>query len=191
MLVNRATIRAALNMLQAEGLIARRKGCRPVISAAAKAMQKARRKRLERERVHREELRVAIEIGAAAYACQRRTNKHVRKLHAILNRWTEKHEQGLSNLTEDAAFHQVMLDAAGALFAKTYGQFIREHLRLTAELNIDLFDAYHDSKTLADHRKMVKALAGRDVATLTALLLPESLRPFSKVYPWERGEKPS
>ncbi len=188
MVIHRATLRKALRMLETEGLIRRNKGCRPVVAGTAHAGPAAQTRLLRRELQRREDIRMAAEVGAAAYACARRTPHHLKELRAILDRWEEKYRQCLPVAEEDTAFHLMLLSAAGDSFLTEYGDAVRDYIRLATEVNPKGLAVGYDRKTLDEHHDMLNALERRDRARLISLLLPPGLRVESPPLPQREAD---
>lgn len=177
MLVSRVTIREALAMLEAVGLIRRRRGHRPIVAAkVGPARSNVARRRIERELTRSEQLRAAVQCGAAAYACARRTKAQLKKLRAIMARFERKCLRGVSFGEEDAKLHSILFECAGPPFAAVGEELMREHFRLRAEAHPENMGPSFDEATLREHHEIVDALERRDFPALARLLLPPELR---------------
>ena len=172
MLISRVTIREALAALESEGLIVRRRGCRSIVAAKAHAMQAKHKKKLEHEHARQTELRSAVQVGAAVYACERRTEEQLRRLRAIMARWEKNFRRHATVCAEDGEFHDVMMECAGPAFAAVGKELVREDFRLLAEIHPEALNVMCDWETLQVHLEMVDALEQRDLPRLIKLLLP-------------------
>lgn len=119
--VSRLTLREAVRLLQAQGVIVQVPGSRHRIAPVAEwtgmdAVVRHARSAGQRERSSLEllEVRVMIETGAAQLAAERRTPEHLEALEDALRRMAEHHESGDVDAFVDAdlEFHDTILRAA-------------------------------------------------------------------------------
>lgn len=119
--VSRLTLREAVRLLQAQGVIVQVPGSRHRIAPVAEwtgmdAVVRHARSAGERRRSSLEllEVRVMIETGAAQLAAERRSSEHLEILEASLERMAEHHASGdLDAFVEaDLEFHDTILRAA-------------------------------------------------------------------------------
>lgn len=167
--VSRLTMREAVRLLQAQGVIVQVPGSRHRIAPVAEwtgldAVVRHARSSGQRERSSLEllEVRMMIETGAAQLAAERRAQEHLDGLADSLRAMVERHEAGdLDGFVEaDLEFHDVVLRAADnriliaallpltTVLAATRGEtsavpVIREH-------------------AIAEHRAVLEAIATGD-----------------------------
>lgn len=119
--VSRLTMREAVRLLQAQGVIVQVPGSRHRIAPVAvwtgmDAVVRHARSADQRERSSLEllEMRMMIETGAAELAAQRRTDDELDELEASLSRMTAHHEAGdvEAFIVADLDFHNTILRAA-------------------------------------------------------------------------------
>lgn len=167
--VSRLTMREAVRLLQAQGVIVQVPGSRHRIAPVAEwtgmdAVVRHARSAGERERSSLEllDVRMMIETGAAQLAAAHRTEEHLAQLEATLARMVAQHEAGDVDafVEADLEFHDVVLHAADnrilvaallpltTMLAETRGETsaipeIREH-------------------AIAEHRAVLEAVRGGD-----------------------------
>ncbi|MGC5076436.1 FadR/GntR family transcriptional regulator [Agrococcus sp. DT81.2] len=119
--VSRLTLREAVRLLQAQGVIVQVPGSRHRIAPVSEwtgmdAVVRHARSAGQRRRSSFEllEVRVMIETGAAQLAAERRTSEHLDALQASLDRMVEHHEAGdvEAFVAADLEFHDTILHAA-------------------------------------------------------------------------------
>lgn len=119
--VSRLTLREAVRLLQAQGVIVQVPGSRHRIAPVSEwtgmdAVVRHARSAGQRRRSSLEllEVRVMIETGAAQLAAERRTAEHLEALEAALRRMVQHHEAGDVDgfVAADLEFHETILRAA-------------------------------------------------------------------------------
>lgn len=119
--VSRLTLREAVRLLQAQGVIVQVPGSRHRIAPVSEwtgmdAVVRHARSAGQRRRSSLEllEVRVMIETGAAQLAAERRTDEHLEALRAALERMVQHHEADDVDafVAADLEFHDTILRAA-------------------------------------------------------------------------------
>jgi GntR family transcriptional repressor for pyruvate dehydrogenase complex len=119
--VSRLTLREAVRLLQAQGVIVQVPGSRHRIAPVSEwtgmdAVVRHARSAGQRRRSSLEllEVRVMIETGAAQLAAERRTAEHLEVLESSLQRMAQHHEAGEVEafVAADLEFHDTILRAA-------------------------------------------------------------------------------
>jgi GntR family transcriptional regulator, transcriptional repressor for pyruvate dehydrogenase complex len=167
--VSRTVVREAVAALKAEGLVTTRQG-----SGAFVSLDVARRGfRIDpdglgslAEVLHVLELRLAVEIEAAALASERAQPKEIRSLRTALKCFEVAIRRGESAVAEDFAFHRAIVTATGnphfAGLIAFLGHFIipRQTIK-AAGMSPDSHAAYLNM-ILIEHERICEAIAARD-----------------------------
>lgn len=169
--VSRTVIREAVAALRAEGLVTTRQGSGAFVSPDASR----RPFRLDPEGLNSlgdvlgvMELRMAIEIEAAALAGERASQDNVRAIDAALAAIDAAIERGEGAIAEDFAFHcAIAVATANPLFIRLLeflGRVVipRQSVRLT--LNSADEQRSYLVRIQKEHRKIEKAIRARDPA---------------------------
>ena len=167
--VSRTVIREAVAALRAEGLVTTRQG-----SGAFVAPDASRRPfRLDpdglnslRDVLGVMELRMAIEIEAAALAGERASEEDVRSIDGALSAIDAAIERGEGAVAEDFAFHCAIATATGnqqfIRLLEFLGRVVipRQSIRLTVASPAE--QAAYLRRIQTEHRKIEKAIRARD-----------------------------
>lgn len=167
--VGRATVQRAIALLQAEGLVERRRGRQggtfvvghvDVDSGASRLIYVLRRTREQIEEVL--PFRLAVEPAAAALAALAASRRDVDAIATATEAAAAASTDG-EFMTYDTQFHLAVARAShNRFFAETV-----EHLRLALNDTLAALpdsDAWH-SWSNEEHRRVVRALRGRDAET--------------------------
>ncbi|MGY0023014.1 FadR/GntR family transcriptional regulator [Streptomyces sp. cg35] len=162
--VARNTVREAVRALAHNGLLDIRQGSGTYVVATSELAGVMQRRFAEADPRHIAELRSTLESSAAKLAAERRTERDLKQLDALLVRREEAWESGDAEafVTADATFHMAVVaashnDVMTAMYADL-GEVLRDWLRddvrggLTAENHMDhtrLVDAIREGDTEA------------------------------------------
>ena len=143
--VGRYSLREALRVAQAQGLIEINQGCRPRVAEpspqAAAQLLSLNIRRSVQTLTHLIEARIYIECGIARYAAQRRTEAHVRALsRTIADMQSHKQDTKLC-VDRDLEFHSILLEAAGnevfQIMLQPVAELLRESRDKTMAVDVD------------------------------------------------------
>lgn len=170
--VSRVTIRQALSVLQAMGVIDSRVGdgtfagtaSGPVVTILAPMLSPPRSTLLEQL-----ELRRLIEPEVARLAAERATNAQIEQMRKSIELQVHKLDEGLSFVEEDSALHlTIARSSQNGLLVKMI-ESIHELLRGSREAS--LRERPTMERSLAGHRKIVDAIAKHDAAAARKAML--------------------
>lgn len=165
--VARNTVREAVRALAHNGLLDIRQGSGTYVAATSELAGVMHRRFADADPRHIAELRSTLESGAARLAAERRTEKDLKQLDALLVRRGEAWESGDTEafVTADTSFHMALVaashnDVMTAMYADL-GEVLRDWLRddVGEKLTPD---------TLLDHTRVVDAIRTGDAATAAA-----------------------
>ncbi|NYV78568.1 MULTISPECIES: FadR/GntR family transcriptional regulator [Streptomyces] len=176
--VARNTVREAVRALAHNGLLDIRQGSGTYVVATSELAGVMHRRFADADPRHVAELRSSLEASAASLAAERRTERELRQLEALLRRRDEAWESGdvEAFVTADTGFHMAVVaashnDVMSALYADL-GEVLRDWLRgdVGAVLHPDSY---------MDHAPLVEAIRRGDAATAAreAADYPLSCRP--------------
>lgn len=177
--VARNTVREAVRALAHNGLLDIRQGSGTYVVATSELAGVMQRRFADAEPRHIAELRSALESSAARLAAQRRTERDLRHLDAVLRRREEAWESGIAEVfvEADATLHLAVVAASHnevmtALYADL-GHVLRDCLR--SDVGQELRPESH-----VDHSRLVEAIragdaeaAGAEAASHTFTCLPD------------------
>lgn len=176
--VARNTVREAVRALAHNGLLDIRQGSGTYVVAESELAGVMQRRFADADPRHIAELRSTLESSAAKLAAQRRTERDLKQLDALLERREEAWESGDAEafVTADATFHLAVVaashnDVMTAMYADL-GEVMRDWLRedvgekLTVESHMD-------------HARLVDAIRRNDAeaAAIEAAAYPFMCRP--------------
>ncbi|CAL9614808.1 FadR/GntR family transcriptional regulator [Streptomyces sp. NPDC090994] len=162
--VARNTVREAVRALAHNGLLDIRQGSGTYVAATSELAGVMHRRFAGADPRHIAELRSTLESAAARLAAERRTEKDLKQLDALLVRRAEAWESGDAEafVTADATFHLAVVAASHnevmtAMYADL-GEVMRDWLRedIGAELT---------PETHMDHTALVDAIRAGDAGT--------------------------
>jgi GntR family transcriptional repressor for pyruvate dehydrogenase complex len=114
------------------------------------------------------EVRHILELQGIRLACQRRSADDIAKMRAILAEAGARLQRGLGVADQDKAFHLAM---AAATQNGVFVQILNAFYRLsTARRRIYFSDAGRARRSLAQHRKLLRAIEDGDAAAGMALM---------------------
>ncbi|TWV39569.1 FadR family transcriptional regulator [Streptomyces misionensis] len=159
--VARNTVREAVRALAHNGLLDIRQGSGTYVVATSELAGVMHRRFAGSDPRHIAELRSTLESAAAKLAAERRTEKDLRQLDALLVRRDEAWESGEAEafVTADATFHLAVVAASHnevmtAMYADL-GELLRAALR--ADVGAELTPEAH-----MDHTRLVDAIRAGD-----------------------------
>lgn len=114
------------------------------------------------------ELRRLLEVQAVGLACERRTDADLRKLSAILKRCIEARGDGQALAALDAEFHLAIVSATqNDVFVRFVNVF---YLMSKKRREVYFSSDDHCRKSVADHRKLLAAIAARNIEEAETIL---------------------
>src|SRR3954447_11954957 len=159
--VARNTVREAVRALAHNGLLDIRQGSGTYVVATSELAGVMHRRFAGADPNHIAELRSTLESSAARLAAERRTEKDLKQLDALLVRREESWESGDAEafVTADATFHLAVVaashnDVMTAMYADL-GEVLRDWLR--ADVGAELTPETH-----MDHARLVDAIRAGD-----------------------------
>ncbi|MGW0607016.1 FadR/GntR family transcriptional regulator [Streptomyces sp. NPDC002644] len=176
--VARNTVREAVRALAHNGLLDIRQGSGTYVVATSELAGVMHRRFADADPRHVAELRSSLEASAASLAAERRTERDLRQLEALLRRRDEAWESGdvEAFVTADTGFHMAVVaashnDVMTALYADL-GEVLRTWLR--GDVGAAL-----TPETYMDHAPLVEAIRRGDATTAAkeAAAYPLSCRP--------------
>ncbi|MET8578632.1 FadR/GntR family transcriptional regulator [Streptomyces sp. NPDC005012] len=176
--VARNTVREAVRALAHNGLLDIRQGSGTYVVATSELAGVMHRRFADADPRHVAELRSSLEASAASLAAERRTERDLRQLEALLRRRDEAWESGdvEAFVTADTGFHMAVVaashnDVMTALYADL-GEVLRNWLR--GDVGAAL-----TPETYMDHAPLVEAVRRGDATTAAkvAAEYPLSCRP--------------
>ncbi|MEU6461691.1 FadR/GntR family transcriptional regulator [Streptomyces sp. NPDC046976] len=176
--VARNTVREAVRALAHNGLLDIRQGSGTYVVATSELAGVMHRRFADADPRHIAEVRATLESAAAKLAAERRTEKDLKQLDALLLRREEAWESGETEsfVTADATFHLAVVGAShnevmAAMYADL-GELLRDALR--ADVGAELTPGAH-----MDHTRLVDAIRTGDTeaAAREAASYPFQCRP--------------
>ncbi|MFD9906708.1 FadR/GntR family transcriptional regulator [Streptomyces sp. NPDC059063] len=162
--VARNTVREAVRALAHNGLLDIRQGSGTYVIATSELAGVMHRRFADADPAHVAELRSTLESSAARLAAERRTDRDLRQLEALLAQRESAWESGDAGtfVAADATFHMAVVaashnDVMTALYADL-SELLRAWLRVDVgeELTLD---------RPMDHSRLVEAIRARDTQT--------------------------
>ena len=169
--VSRTVVREAVAALRAEGLVVTRQGSGAFVSADAAARPFRIRQQGARsiERViNVMELRMAIEVEAAALAGERASHPQIEAIGAALRRIDAALERGEGAVTEDFAFHHAIAGATGNEQYPRFLEFLGSHVIPRQSVRVAISTPAQQRRYLLriqkEHRRIFDAIGAHDPA---------------------------
>ncbi len=194
--VSRTVVREAVRSLSTLGIVTTRQGggiylaeqtLRPVVQQIAFRWQQRRPRLAELF-----EARSIMELAAVELAAKRATPQDLERLRQISDRIAEAVREGRSYQELDAAFHRALVSACRneivSEFAGIVGEFFTT-LKQTSEAKADRRHLRDHTLTVADHQRLIEALAEGDCELARALLRRHLARAKDLVDVLEEGER--
>ncbi|MFJ3819485.1 FadR/GntR family transcriptional regulator [Streptomyces nodosus] len=165
--VARNTVREAVRALAHNGLLDIRQGSGTYVAATSELAGVMQRRFADADPDHIAELRSTLESGAAQLAAERRTERDLKQLDALLVRREDAWASGDAEafVTADATFHLAVVaashnEAMTAMYADL-GEVLRDWLRV--DVGEELTPEVH-----MDHTPLVDAIRSGDAASAAA-----------------------
>ncbi|MFE0812836.1 FadR/GntR family transcriptional regulator [Streptomyces sp. NPDC058794] len=162
--VARNTVREAVRALAHNGLLDIRQGSGTYVVATSELAGVMQRRFAEADPRHIAELRSTLESAAARLAAERRTEKDLKQLDALLARREEAWQTGDAEayVTADSTFHLAVVaashnDVMTAMYADL-GEVMRDWLRVDVGGELT-------PETRMDHTRLVEAIRAGDAET--------------------------
>ncbi|MFI6350867.1 FadR/GntR family transcriptional regulator [Streptomyces sp. NPDC050560] len=182
--VARNTVREAVRALAHNGLLDIRQGSGTYVVAASELAGVMQRRFAGTDPLHVAEMRAALESSAARLAAERRTERELRQLDALLTRRERAWESGDTEafVTADASLHMAVVAAAhNEVMTAVYADLLEV---LRSALREDMGGRLREERYL-DHTGLVDAIRAGDAETAAAeaARYPFSCRPGSGMPP--------
>lgn len=165
--VSRPVIRQALVRLQADGLVATRKGLGTIVqNAPPEGLTRFSQPSDVAHMLRCLELRLAVEGQAAAWAAMRHSASELRRIGKALDVMAEQSAQdGGVTAAADLAFHQAVAAASGNILFEQVLQSLDEAIRRGMIIALGLTkerSPERAQRVLDEHRAIYDAIARRD-----------------------------
>lgn len=169
--VSRTVIREAVSALKVEGLLASRQGAgvfvlEPKSSSKPASLPFGGSYEQLSDIIEVLELRMAVEIEAAALACQRMTYAHQAKIFEALQRMTKEVAEGHLGADADFMFHLSIAEATNnshyVEFLKFLGNKTIPRARITRTAENPDDRQHYLERLLEEHRQIFDAISSRD-----------------------------
>ncbi len=165
--VSRNVVREAVSRLKYDGLIETRQGLGAFVSAnpgnrAFRIEGDALPLRDELRNIF--ELRVEVEVGAAALAAERHTPEQLAVIRGAVDAIARAIAEGEDGTSEDAAFHHAIAEAANNPCFRDFMEFLAARVGQSIAVARDhsaRFDAWTE-KVQGEHEEIYQTIAGRD-----------------------------
>jgi GntR family transcriptional repressor for pyruvate dehydrogenase complex len=163
--VSRFSLREALSVAQAQGLVEIRRGCRPRVAeptskAASEAIALILKRSGKKTFSDLTEARKSLECEIAGLAALRAKKHHIERLRETLEQ-IEKNPLNLSLCVEkDFEFHNILVDASANVVFKIMLEPLAELLRKSREETMRRGGA---KRAIVGHRQILDAIIGKKV----------------------------
>ena len=186
--VSRVTVRQALSVLQAMGLVESRVGDGtfarksqvPVVTVLASMLNPPQSTLLEQW-----ELRRLIEPAVARLAADRATPAHLREIARYLELQRRMMEKGRPFVEEDSAFHLAIARSSGNDLLVRMMESIHELLRTSREQSLRTRPAM--ARSFAGHQRIIDAVRRHDPKAAHRAMLRHVLEVESTIIEWDRN----
>jgi DNA-binding FadR family transcriptional regulator len=168
--VSRVSVRAALQQLKAQGLLAAVQGGGTRVLSSARTLDEPLRRLVRDDCRNLQDLadiRALLEVWAARRAALSATPEHIAELKRWLELMARPGRQGLLRAGDDVCFHFTIAKAAGSTVYCHIFSVIRDTLYAMLECHrYELFETPDDDcEVYAQHRAIFEAIRDRDPAT--------------------------
>jgi GntR family transcriptional repressor for pyruvate dehydrogenase complex len=128
--VSRNVVREAIARLKSEGLVETRQGLGAFVAEAAPRAFRIEPERLQEDDLrHVLELRLHVEMGAAALAAERRTAAQLERIHHALQAMARAVETDGDGVPADAEFHHAIAEAANNPYYRDFMIFLADRMQ--------------------------------------------------------------
>ncbi len=187
--VSRVTVRQALSVLQAMGLVESRIGNGtfartrvPTVTVLASMLNPPKSTLLDQL-----ELRRLIEPEVARLAADRASPSHLREMAGFIELQRERLKQGRPFVEEDSAFHLAIARSSGNDLLVRMMESIHELLRESREQSLRTKDAME--RSLAGHRRIIDAVRRHDPKAAQRAMLRHVLEVESTIIERDRERR--
>lgn len=167
--VSRAVIREGVSRLKYDGLVSSRQGLgafvtEPARRHAFRIEPAALEDRADLSEVF--ELRITLEVEAAALAAERRKARHLVKMRRALRDMGAAVAENRDGVEADAAFHKAIAEATCNTYFSQFMEFIRARIYASIQATRSdlLSDRARAETDIAEHRAIFEAIDARDPA---------------------------
>ena len=193
--VSRTVVREAVAALRADGLIVTRRGSGAYVAdpAAGPFRIAASRAAALSDVLDVMELRLAVEVEAAASAAERASRKQVAAIQAAWRSVDTALQRGEGAVAEDFAFHRAIAEATGNRQFPGFLAYLGSHVipRQSVRLSIDTpaeRRAYLE-RIQAEHSRIVTAIAAGDPAEARRAMRDHLTRSLERYRTLAKGKK--
>ena len=193
--VSRTVVREAVAALRADGLIVTRRGSGAYVAdpAAGPFRIAASRAAALSDVLDVMELRLAVEVEAAASAAERASRKQVAAIQAAWRSVDTALQRGEGAVAEDFAFHRAIAEATGNRQFAGFLAYLGSHVipRQSVRLSIDTpaeRRAYLE-RIQAEHSRIVTAISAGDPAEARRAMRDHLTRSLERYRALAKGKK--
>jgi DNA-binding FadR family transcriptional regulator len=193
--VSRTVVREAVAALRADGLVVTRRGSGAYVAdpAAGPFRIVAPRSAALSEILDVMELRLAVEVEAAAFAAERASRKQVAAIRAAGQAIDQALQRGEGAVAEDFALHRAIAEATGNRQFPGFLAYLGSHVipRQSVRLSIDTpaeRRAYLE-RIQAEHSRIVAAIAAGDPAEARRAMREHLTRSLERYRALAKGKK--
>lgn len=193
--VSRTVVREAVAALRADGLVVTRRGSGAYVAdpAAGPFRIAASRAAALSDVLDVMELRLAVEVEAAAFAAERASRKQVAAIQAAWRSVDTALQRGEGAVAEDFAFHRAIAEATGNRQFPGFLAYLGSHVipRQSVRLSIDTpaeRRAYLE-RIQAEHSRIVTAIAAGDPAEARRAMRDHLTRSLERYRTLAKGKK--
>ncbi|MGB3718027.1 MAG: FadR/GntR family transcriptional regulator [Hyphomicrobiaceae bacterium] len=166
--VSRTVVREAIAALRAEGLVISRQGAGVFVTDASRAplrISLEASSSLE-DILHVMELRLAIEVEAAARAAERASEEHLRSIETALSEIEAAISRGEPAVNEDFAFHNAIAVASGnpkfSMMLEFLGRHIIPRQSIRASIGTPKQQEQYLRRIQGEHRHIFEAIRSKN-----------------------------
>ncbi len=193
--VSRTVVREAVAALRADGLVVTRRGSGAYVAdpAAGPFRIAASRAAALSDVLDVMELRLAVEVEAAAFAAERASRKQVAAIQAAWRSVDTALQRGEGAVAEDFAFHRAIAEATGNRQFPGFLAYLGSHVipRQSVRLSIDTpaeRRAYLE-RIQAEHSRIVTAISAGDPAEARRAMRDHLTRSLERYRALAKGKK--
>lgn len=190
--VSRTTLREAIRILAAEGVLTVKRGCGTFVAGQLNyyvdsgiEMQDFSQMRITLRDLY--EARTIFEPEAAALACRRASDeeiRHILELGRECQRCLQENPTGHERIASESTFHGAILKASHNEFLSRFMPMLSETIEKTFALNVNLDVIAEDA--YKDHILIMKFLEKRDAQALkSAVMIHLHHAMWNEQLPWQ------
>ena len=185
--VSRTVVREAIAALRADGLVTTRQGSGAFVAADTSRVPF----RIEPEGLHSikdvlevMELRLAVEVEAAALAAERATAERLDRIHRALRAIETAIDKGDGAVNEDFTFHRAIAEASGNPRFTQLLEFLGRHVIPRQSIRVSLSTAAEHRNYLIliqnEHHRIYDAIRDREPARSRKTMRAHLTRSFNR-----------